>query len=28
MEEKIDETFVNVNSDSSYCNFVYNWIKE
>jgi len=28
MEEKIEETFVNVNSDSSYCNFVYNWIKE
>jgi peptidyl-prolyl cis-trans isomerase SurA len=28
MEEKIEETFVNVNSDSSYCDFVYNWIKE
>ena len=28
MEEKIEETYVNVNSDSSYCDFVYNWIKE
>ena len=28
MEEKIEETFVNVNSDSSYCDFVYNWRKE
>ena len=28
MQEKIEETFVNVNSDSSYCDFVYNWIKE
>jgi len=28
MEEKIEETFVNVNSDSSYCDFVYNWIKK
>ena len=28
MEEKIEETFANVNSDSSYCDFVYNWIKE
>ena len=28
MEGKIEETFVNVNSDSSYCDFVYNWIKE
>jgi peptidyl-prolyl cis-trans isomerase SurA len=28
MEEKIQETYVNVNSDSSYCDFVYNWIKE
>ena len=27
MEEKIEETFVNVNSDSSYCDFVYNWKK-
>jgi len=28
MEEKIQETFVNVNSDSSYCDFAYNWMKE
>jgi len=28
MEEKIQETYVNVNSDSSYCDFAYNWMKE
>ena len=28
MEEKINETYVNVNSDSSYCNFAYNWKKK
>ena len=28
MEEKIGDTYVNVNSDSSYCNFVYNWKKD
>ena len=28
MEEKIQETCVNVNSDSSYCDFAYNWLKE
>ena len=28
MQEKIEETFVNVNSDSTYCNFAYNWTKE
>ena len=28
MEEKIQETFVNVNSDSSYCDFAYNWMKK
>jgi peptidyl-prolyl cis-trans isomerase SurA len=28
MEEKIEETFVNVNSDSTYCNFAYNWTKD
>ena len=28
MEEKINETYVNINSDSNYCNFVYNWKKE
>ena len=28
MEDKIKDTFVNINSDSSYCNFVYNWKKE
>ena len=28
MEDKIKDTYVNINSDSSYCNFVYNWKKE
>ena len=28
MEEKITETYVNINNDSSYCNFAYNWKKE
>jgi peptidyl-prolyl cis-trans isomerase SurA len=28
MEDKINETYVNINSESSYCNFVYNWKKE
>ena len=28
MEEKIGDTYVNINSDSSYCNFVYNWTKD
>ena len=28
MEEKIGETYVNVNSDSSYCNFAYKWKKD
>ena len=28
MEEKIEETFVNINSDSTYCNFAYNWTKD
>ena len=28
MEDKIKDTFVNINSESSYCNFVYNWKKE
>ena len=28
MEEKIVDTYVNVNADSSYCNFAYNWKKE
>ncbi len=28
MEEKIGETYINVNSDSSYCNFAYNWKKD
>ena len=28
MEDKINETYVNINSDSDYCSFVYNWKKE
>jgi len=28
MEDKIKDTYVNINSESSYCNFVYNWKKE
>ena len=28
MEDKINETYVNINSDSNYCNFVYNWKKD
>ncbi len=28
MEGKIQETYVNVNSDSSYCDFAYEWKKE
>ena len=28
MEDKIKDTYVNISSDSSYCNFVYNWKKE
>jgi len=28
MEEKITETYININNDSSYCNFAYNWKKE
>ena len=28
MEDKIKDTYVSINSDSSYCNFVYNWKKE
>ena len=28
MEEKITDTYINVNADSSYCNFAYNWKKE
>tara|TARA_B100000214_G_C23959670_1_gene624600 strand:+ start:233 stop:1603 length:1371 start_codon:yes stop_codon:yes gene_type:complete len=28
MEDKIKDTYVNINSDNSYCNFVYNWKKE
>jgi len=28
MEGKIEDTYVNVNTDNRYCNFVYNWIKE
>ena len=28
MEEKINETYVNINTESNYCNFVYNWKKE
>ena len=28
MEDKINETYVNINTDSNYCNFVYNWKKE
>ena len=28
MEDKIKDTYVNINSESSYCNFVYNWKKD
>ena len=28
MEDKINETYVNINTESNYCNFVYNWKKE
>ena len=28
MEEKIGDTYINVNSDTSYCNFAYNWKKD
>ena len=28
MEDKIKDTYVNINSDNSYCNFVYNWNKD
>ena len=28
MEDKIKDTYVNINSDNSYCNFVYNWKKD
>ena len=28
MEDKIEDTYINVNTDNTYCEFVYNWIKE
>ena len=28
MEGKIEDTYINVNTDNRYCNFVYNWIKQ
>ena len=28
MEGKIKDTYINVNTDNRYCDFVYNWIKE
>ena len=28
MKKKIEDTYINVNSDNRYCKFVYNWIKE
>jgi len=28
MKNKITDTYINVNTDNRYCEFVYNWIKE
>ena len=28
MTDKIEDTYINVNTDNRYCKFVYNWIKE
>ena len=28
MVDKINDTYVSINSDSNYCNFAYNWKKE
>ena len=27
MTDKIEDTYINVNTDNRYCKFVYNWIK-
>ncbi len=28
MQDKIKDTYINLNSDITYCDFVYNWKKE